>query len=113
MNNTTCIPWNSLKLHTHQGFWLDIFPIVRAPKSKVLLKVKKSLLFLADSLQKYELLYNNYELVLEEMKINRKTIVYYNILRFFNLIPTRLRQAFHSLILKFILIPPKKGKIVR
>jgi len=44
MNNTAFIIWNSANHHIHQGFWVDIFPIVKRPASNMIRSIKERII---------------------------------------------------------------------
>lgn len=51
MNNTAFIIWNSENHHIHQGFWVDIFPIVKRPTSSMIRSIKERIIMGALYLQ--------------------------------------------------------------
>jgi len=101
MNNTTFIPYGSEKHHVHQGFWVDIFPVVSLSNNSCFRRIESSLLALADSIQKYDYYKQSEDLYSStNSSINKKIKVSYAISNFFSFFPKKIQMICHSILLK-------------
>ena len=61
MNNTTFMPVHHTMHHIHHGFWIDIFPVVKLPRSKLFQSVNKKLIRISNYVQMGDFIKANYE----------------------------------------------------
>lgn len=105
MNNTTYLPDWHPNYHIHHGFWVDVFPVVRAPKNKYLFRIKKALVMLSNYIQIGDFIEANYNEFYEKLGKRRLKLVL-----LFNKLPIKLRIHIHNFVLSFVLKNPKKDK---
>ena len=101
-NDTTFILWNSKNHHIHQGFWVDIFPVVKTPQRKISKRIINSLIRFSAYLQMFDFL-NGYERSKSEVGAAK-----YNLARVLNKLPQKTRIDLHKKILNLSLGSPKE-----
>ena len=105
MNNTAFIPGHHIKHHIHHGFWVDIFPVVRAPKSKLLKKAAKTTVMISNYIQIGDFIRANYDEFYAKLgKFGIKTVL------LFNKLPVSFKVKFHSFLLKPVMRKPKHDR---
>lgn len=105
MNNTTFIPAHHTKYHIHQGFWVDVFPVVKVPKNKLFFNFCKKLVVVSNYIQIGDFIHANYQEF--EKKLGTIGI---NCILAFNKLPIKIRVNFHKMILSIILRKPKMNR---
>lgn len=103
MNNTTFITYNSQNHHIHQGFWVDIFPIVKKSKSKFINRTRSALLRFSKTFQMNDFM-NGYKPIRDEFGDKKVKMI-----KFFGSFPTRIGVLFHKFLLSLSMKNPKPG----
>lgn len=106
MNNTTFISWDGAKHHIHQGFWVDVFPLVRVPKNKLAKKIKVNMIKFGELLQMQDYCKGRYD----DFKNESGTLVD-KIIKL-EKIPISIRVKLHKILYVLALRSPKKNKEV-
>ena len=101
-NNTAFITWNSRNHHIHQGFWVDIFPIVKIPKNPMKLSALKLMILLSSYLQIGDFL-KGFENAKDEIGKVRLSII-----TVLSVLPMSARIKLHNTILRIYLKSPKE-----
>lgn len=103
-NNTSMFRITNMNSKSHQGIWLDIFPLVNLG-GKLDINLKRKLIKATNFIQIDDLLENNYE---EFSKLLGKFGV--KLLSLFHKIPIKKRQSLHRLLLGIVYNSRKKKK---
>ncbi|MGN0316885.1 MAG: phosphorylcholine transferase LicD [Lachnospira sp.] len=107
MNNTTFVPWDGANHHIHQGFWVDVFPIVRGSKNSRIHNLQSKILKLGEFLQMQDYCKGRYD----DFKNETGSLVDKIIL--LEKIPMKIRIKLHKLLYSLVLRTPKENKCVK
>lgn len=107
MNHTTFMPSHHTKHHIHHGFWVDIFPVVKLPKSRVIQSINRKLIQISNYVQMGDYIIANYDEFYN--KLGRLCIM---MVLAINKLPITLRKKLHSLILFPVMKKPQHDKLL-
>ena len=105
MNNTTFMPSHHRKYHIHHGFWVDIFPVVKLPESKIIQTINRKLINMSNYVQMGDFIKANYDEFYGKLGgVGIKLILA------FNRLPISFRQKIHTLLLGPVMKLPQHGR---
>lgn len=107
MNHTTFMPSHHTKHHIHHGFWVDVFPVVKLPKSRVIQSINKKLIQISNYVQMGDFIKANYDEFYGKLgKVGIKLVLA------FNKLPMSFRKKLHSLMLAPVMRNPRHDKLL-